>query len=387
MNKLTEPNFHYLSYGLATVSYMTLMLSMPLSDTIASSLEVKTSQIHLAISTLYLMFSASAIVLSMFSDIFSAGRILKYAQIMSIAGLFTVANTHSLSTFYLGCILIGGGTGCYSSIGRSVMLRHASSSEAVKKRTSFISLTIIVAPILATILAHTLIPINWRYAYYIMIAIEVAMLIYSQLALRKDRQPLSTIKTILNIWKRCLTTKSCILNMLSTGVGYALVMQTIIGNIHGILRYSATLSYMQLNFAVTGLSATYILGILTFRSLVNYDKLPIVRILITLLIPVAAVIYLEYHSTLTFLLGSLYLCCFVVGFLNPLSSSFAMAEIKGGHGMASALLTFSFAFTSAIYSFFQGYLEIPSVKFVPISMTVSFLLLLVLAMALRQKRF
>ncbi|AWF80437.1 hypothetical protein BTJ40_06215 [Microbulbifer sp. A4B17] len=128
---------------------MTLMLSMPLSDAITSSLGVQSSHIQLGISMLYLMFSISAIVISILSDLFSAERTLKYAQLMSIFGLFIIANTHSLTTFYLGCALVGGGTGCYSSIGRSVMLRHAQNPEAVKKRTSFISLTIIVAPILS----------------------------------------------------------------------------------------------------------------------------------------------------------------------------------------------------------------------------------------------
>ncbi|WP_444944771.1 MFS transporter [Microbulbifer sp. ZKSA006] len=387
MKKTSEPNFHYLSYALTAVSYMTLMLSMPLSDTIANSLQVKVSQVHLGISTLYLMFSISAIVLSMLSDIFSAERVLKYAQLMSIAGLFTIANSHSLSIFHLGCALVGGGTGCYSSVGRSVMLRHSNSPATIKKRTSFISLTVIVAPILSSILARTFIPIDWRIAYYIMITVEAVTLVVSQLVLRRDQQPLLALNTILKVWKQCLTTKTCMLNMLSTGAGYALVMQTIIGNIHGILKHAATLSYAQMNLVVSGLSVTYILGIFTFRALVNSDKLPTLRLLITLFIPLTTFIFSQYHSDLFPLLSSLYLCCFVVGFLNPLSSSFAMADIKAGHGMASALLTFSFAFISAIYSFTQGYLEIAPIQFTTLSMIFSFSFLFILAIALRYKKF
>ncbi|WP_157953917.1 hypothetical protein [Microbulbifer sp. A4B17] len=64
-----------------------------------------------------------------------------------------------------------------------------------------------------------------------------------------------------------------------------------------------------------------------------------------------------------------------------------MAEVKEGHGMASALLTFSFAFTSAIYSFTQTHLKMPPIQFTPISMVFSFSLLFILAVTLKYKKF
>ncbi|MFA0813147.1 MFS transporter [Microbulbifer epialgicus] len=387
MHSRPEPSLHFLSYALAIVGYMTLMLTMPLTSAIASSLQVKTGTLHLGISLLYFLFSLSAILLSMLSDIFGAYRILKYAQLTSIAGLALLANAQEVTVFYLGCVLVGSGTGCYSSIGRSVMLRHSHNPEHIKKRTAILSLAIIVAPILSFTLARSMIPSNWRYAYYIMMIIELTTLFFSQYALRGDYQPLTNIRCVLHVWLKYISTRSCLLNMLSTGVGYALILQTIIGNFHNILKPHTNLTYLQVNLLAFGLSVFYIIGIATFRKVINSPRLPFTRIILTSLLPVSLLLYIFHHSSPTATLIALYGTCYIIGFLNPLSSSFAMAEIKEGQGMASALLTFSFAFTSAMYSFIQGYFEIPIQQFLPLSLGFSFFALFTISILLKKYQF
>ncbi|MCL1122926.1 MFS transporter [Shewanella surugensis] len=232
---LSRSPFNLLAYGLSLISYMTLVLSIPLISTIAEALDVSINQIHLGISLLFFLFSLSAIIFSLLSDIFGAYFTLKFAQITSLSGLLLLANANSLSLFYTGCILIGAGTGCYSPIGRALLLRHTIAPNAIKIFTSKISICIILAPILSSILARGMIFIDWHYAYYCMFILEIGLLIVSQKILKKDQQQLILIHNIKSSLLHCLSKKSFVLNTLSTGIGYAVFMQTIMGNTQNIL--------------------------------------------------------------------------------------------------------------------------------------------------------
>ncbi|WP_299003518.1 MFS transporter [uncultured Shewanella sp.] len=387
MKIIQSSPFNLLAYGLSLISYMTLMLSIPLIDTIADSLQVHVSQIHLGMSLLFFLFSLSAILFSILSDIFGAYTTLKFAQITSLFGLLLLANTHDITVFYLGCTLIGAGTGCYSPIGRALLLRHTNNPKAIKIFTSKISICVILAPILASILARGMAFFDWRYAYYCMFIIELTLLIVSQIILKNDRQQLLLIRNIKKTLWHCLSQKSFILNTLSTGVGYAVFMQTIMGNVHSILSQTRMLNYNEMNEIILGLSAVYIIGIFTFRKLINLDNLPLVRLLFvaTFLCGSGLLFYSETHFLLSVI--ALYIISFTIGFLNPMSSSYAMANIKLGQGMASALLTFSFAFVSSLYSLAQANLMLSNEAFTLSAMFASFFFLLFIAISLVRYKF
>lgn len=366
---------------------MTLMISIPLISTIASALHVSVNQINLGISLLFFLFSLSAIVFSLLSDIFGAYFTLKFAQITSLLGLLLLANTHSLSLFYSGCILVGAGTGCYSPIGRALLLRHTSDPKAIKIFTSKISICVILAPILASILARGMIFIGWQYAYYCMFIIELGLLIISQVILKKDRQQLILIRHIKTTLWHCLSKKSFVLNTLSTGIGYAVFMQTIMGNIQGILNKIKGLNYNQMNEIVLGLSAVYIIGIFTFRRLIHLENLPIMRLFIVVIFLLGSILLSFSGSHLLLCIAALYIISFTIGFLNPMSSSFAMANIKQGQGIASALLTFSFALTSSLYSLAQANLSLSNNQFTLVSLFASFVFLILIATSLMRYKF
>ncbi len=70
-----------------------------------------------------------------------------------------------------------------------------------------------------------------------------------------------------------------------------------------------------------------------------------------------------------------------------MSSSFAMANIKQGQGMASALLTFAFALVSSLYSLAQANLMLSNEQFTLGSMFISFYFLLFIAISLVRYKF
>lgn len=376
-----------LAYALSLVSYMTLMLSVPLISTIAESLKVNVNDIHLGMSLLFFLFSLSAILFSVLSDIFGAYTTLKFAQVTSLLGLLLLANTHDITVFYLGCILIGAGTGCYSPIGRALLLRHTNNPKAIKIFTSKISICVIIAPILASILARGMTFFNWHYAYYCMFIIELVLLIVSQIILKNDSQQSLLIRNIKKTLWHCLSQKNFVLNTLSTGIGYAVFMQTIMGNAQSILSQTRVVGYNQMNEIVLGLSAVYIIGIFTFRRLIHLDNLPFVRLLFVTLFLFGSglLFYSKTHFVLS--ITALYIISFTIGFLNPMSSSFAMANIKLGQGMASALLTFAFALVSSLYSLAQANLMLSNEQFTLGSMFVSFFFLLFIAISLVRYKF
>ncbi|WP_298771533.1 MFS transporter [uncultured Shewanella sp.] len=375
-------SFNWLAYALCFIGYMTLMVSPPLVLAISSSLNLSPTKIHSGIGLIFLLFSLSAIFLSTLSDIWGVKKILTIAQTTSISGLILTGSANSEMTFYLGCIFIGSGTGSYSAIARTIILRHSSDNIEMKNTFSHFSMYIIIAPVVASYLARFMLNFDWRLAYYLMACIETMLFITALLILSGDKKPqtLIPINKIVQHFQYCLSQKQFVLNCLAIGISFTLFMQVILTNIHAALSDIAKISNSHYNLFLLGISAIYICGIVTYRHYIHLSHQPYVRIIVLLLLimSIAGLSY-SHHRTLYMML-SIYGMCFSLGFFIPLSTGAAMVHIRQAHGIASALFTFAFASTSSLYAFIEAHTQLSSHQYMVNASITSSLLLLIISL-------
>lgn len=373
-------SFNWLAYALCFIGYMTLMVSPPLVLAISSSLPLSLTKVHSGIGLIFLLFSLSAIFLSTLSDIWGVKTILKIAQTTSISGLLLTGSANGEITFYLGCILIGSGTGSYSAIARAIVLRHSSDNNEMKHTFSHVSMYIIIAPVVASYLARFMLDFDWRWAYYFMALIEIILFITAFLILSGDKKPqtLIPINKIVQHFQYCLTQKQFVLNCLAIGISFTLFMQVILTNIHTALSNIEKISNTHYNLFLLGISAIYICGIVTYRHYIHLSHHPHVRI-IALFLLILSIISLSYsYNNVLYMMLSIYGMCFSLGFFIPLSTGAAMVNIQQAQGIASALFTFSFALTSSLYAFIEAHTQLsPHQYMVNASITSSLLLLII----------
>ncbi|MCL1122927.1 hypothetical protein [Shewanella surugensis] len=131
----------------------------------------------------------------------------------------------------------------------------------------------------------------------------------------------------------------------------------------------------------------YIIGIFTFKKGIHLNALPTIRLFIVVIFLLGSILLSLSGSNLILSILALYIISFTIGFLNPMSSSFAMANITQGQGMAAALLTFSFALISSLYSFSQADLMLSNTQFTLVSLFTSFVFLLFIAVSLIRYKF
>lgn len=374
--------FNWLAYALCFIGYMTLMISPPLVLTISASLNISLTKVHSGIGLLFLLFSLSAILLSTLSDVFGINKILKIAQLISICGLFIAGSATGVISFYLGCILIGCGTGSYSAIARSIILRHTHSNDEMKHTFSHVSISIIIAPVIASYLARFMLTIDWRWTYYLMALIEIVLFSYASLVLstNKKAQKLIAIKDIIANFRYCLSHKSFVLNFLATGISFTLFMQVIITNIHNTLTNIEKISDSHYNLFLFGVSATYICGIFTYRHYIHLSHQPHIRVFCLMILAISvAGLNLSYNN-IPYMMLSIYIMCFSLGFFIPLSTGAAMLNINKAQGIASALFTFAFASISSLYSFIQAHTQLPSYQYILNASATSTLLLFIISL-------
>lgn len=167
--------------------YMTITISITLTRSLASNLGLSDYVTQMAMSLSFFMFSISTILFATLSDIFTAKNYY-FPQSLSIFGLICLGLSDSIYVVYIGFVSLWLGTGCYSSITRALMSRNADNNNQMKKAYSVLSIMIIIAPIVSTYLALSLIPISWKFAYFCMAMIEILLFIFSVSILRTDTQ-------------------------------------------------------------------------------------------------------------------------------------------------------------------------------------------------------
>ncbi|WP_299492069.1 MFS transporter [uncultured Shewanella sp.] len=373
--------FNWLAYALCFIGYMTLMLSPPLSHAISTSLGLSTNRVHSGIGLIFLLFSLSAILLSTLSDILGVKKVLKIAQLTSICGLLVTGSADSEITFYLGCILIGSGTGSYSAIARAIVLRHSHNNEEMKHSFSHFSMYIIIAPVVASYLSRAMLDLNWRWAYYFMACIEVVLFFSALFILSRDKKPqqLIALKNILSHFKYCLSQKQFVLNCAAIGISFTLFMQVILTNIHLVLSDIKVISDIHYNLFLLGISIIYIGGILTYRHYIHLSHQAYMKIAALLLLSVSIAGIIFSHNNLLYMMISIYIMCFSLGFFIPLSTGAAMIYINKAQGIASALFTFAFALTSSIFSFIEAHSQLSSYQYMLSASIISTLLLFIIS--------
>ncbi len=361
---------------------MTLTISLPLVSTIARSLKISSSAAHSGIGMIFLLFSTSAVVLSTLSDIFGASKILKIAQIISISGLVILGSSVGIMSFYIGCILIGSGTGCYTAIARSIISRHAANRDKMKQGFSNLSLFLVIAPVLASYLARYLLQIDWRLSYYAMAFIEIILFCYALFVLIFDRkiQLLMPFNAIIANFLYCLTKRQFLLNFLSIGISFAIFMEIIMANVHSLFSTTVVINDHLYNLFLLGMILFYIGGIIAYRHTIHLSHFPITRISALTLLLLGVVWFGLSDRRAIDLVWALYTICFCLGFLVPLSAGSGMEVIDRGHGAAAALFTFSFAITSSVWSFIEAHHhDIGPYKFMLIASSISVFLLFIIA--------
>ncbi|MCP4474077.1 MAG: multidrug effflux MFS transporter [Gammaproteobacteria bacterium] len=333
--------------------------------------------------------STSAVVLSTLSDIFGASKVLKVAQIISISGLIVLGSAVGIISFYIGCILIGAGTGCYTAIARSIISRHAVNKDKMKQGFSNLSLFLVIAPILASYLARYMLQIDWRLSYYTMAFIEIILFCYAFFILIFDRrlQILTPFNAIIENFIYCLTQRQFVLNFLFIGISFAIFMQIIMANVHALLSNTVVIKEHLYNLFLLGMIFFYIGGIMTYRHTIHLSHFPITRIFALTLLLLGIIWFSLSGKSAIDLIWALYTICFCLGFLVPLSAGSGMEVIDRGHGAAAALFTFSFAITSSIWSFIEAHNHnIGPYKFMLMASSISISLLFVIALLFFTKR-
>ena len=379
---------HYiiLGYLLTFIGYMTLTISLPLLSAIANHHGISYSDTQYGVSILFFMFSLSAIILSSLSDRWGAYNVLKYAQLLSIFGLWLLFFSRALHDFFLGCFCVGFGTGCYSSNARALISRQVSNEIVITKAFANLSILVVIAPIASFYLAIWMSDFNWRFAYAAMALLEMMLLFYALWVLSHERMPYGNEKKchLLVGFVDCLKQKKFFLNMCGVGLGVSIFMQLFMVNIRALLVGTQSSPVAMFEFIILGMSVMYIVGVLLFRKCFPILSGRLIRAISMLILLLGIIIFSLTHS-IGFMVLGIYLVCISTGFLIPFLTSSGMGVIEQHHGAAAALLTFSFASISGIWSMIQAHLLMMTKSFVDVGLWVSWILLVLVCFFVENK--
>ncbi|TNF69861.1 MAG: MFS transporter [Gammaproteobacteria bacterium] len=368
------------SYALTLVGYMTLTITMPLISDIAASLSLSISQIQLGISLLFLSFSISAISLASASDILGTKNVLKYAQLISIVGLIILGLSFNYISLLIGFILVGLGTGCYSSISRAILSRYAYDENHMKRSFAVLSACVILAPIIASFLAQIIAIISWRDVFYITALIEVLLFVYMLPILKFDALHATKLakKEVFSGFKHIFSKGSFNLNVLLVALIFSVYLGVMMENLHPLFVHELKMNLNTFNIIFFLTSICYLIGIFTYRKFAHIATKKRYRLL-SLLLCLIAIFYISItsHNQLNVAIALLFLCL-VMGFIVPLSTGSAMAAIFKGHGAAAATLTFTTSVIMAIWSFIQAHLSISYFSFILLALWITFILVAIL---------
>ena len=366
---------------------MTLTISLPIIHIIADQTHTAIYIIHTSISLLFFMFSLSAIFLSRVADIVGPYHVLKFSQISSIIGLVLISFAYLPWMFLLGFFLVGSGTGCYSSIARLLISKHSKDHHSMRKSFSFISMLVVIAPIISAFISLHSTNYSWRLTYWIMSTLELMLLIAVKIMLSESKQNMHTNKrqSLLSGYIFCLKKPYFTLNMVLAGAGIAVFIKLLIGNAHPIIVGQMHMSELFYSRTILFMSISYIIGVYMFRILPKNAPLEYVRVASCIILIVTAVLLPPAQST-TYIIGIMLFYCFVVGLLVPMSSSLALIVIEEHQGAAAALLTFSFAIISALLSVLQTHFNINVVVFTNNTLLTSSVISLIISTLLYVQR-
>ena len=218
----------YLSFALVIVGYMTLTLTLPLMGQIVAQSNISRMNLNHCLSLLFFGFALSAIVLSRLADLHSPIHILKYAQITSVAGLITICFAMHTTTFYIGFILIGGSTGCYSSIARMIIADASQTDLHIRKNFSIYSILTIIAPFMSTLIALIGLHSHWQVSYILMSIIEATLYLFviSILSEYKPQKDSASQPDFFSGYTYCLKKPYYVAQMICTGIGAASFIQS-----------------------------------------------------------------------------------------------------------------------------------------------------------------
>ena len=346
---------------------MTLTLSLPLSSALSTLAFLTSDKVHTGISILFFGFSLSAIVLSRLADMLGISKVLLKAQCLSILGLLVLACCYTSWQWYVGCLCVGLGTGCYSSISRMILARHAKDSASLRRALTLFSLLLVFSPILSTHLAMLSLMYNWRLAYALMALIELALMfgVWFILSSNPLVESKSNTESFLQGYLYCLKKRIFLFNLVLVGLTISLYIKVFQGNSYLIFMQAIHLGAASISYGMASLSVCYVLGILSCRWLPVSAPIKLIRLsLCVLLLVSAAILYQDPYSLL--LLLALCLSSYCLGFLVPLSTSSGLKVIDHSFGAASALFTCSFALVSAIFALVHQILSFKIIHFVAV---------------------
>ena len=293
-----------LSYALVLIGYMTLTISLPIVTIIIKNTGVYSVYLYNAISILFISFSISAIYLSCVADSKGPYKVLKYSQICSISGLFFVALSSDIIIFYIGFILIGLGTGCYSSIGRMLLSIQYTNIVSLKKAFSYFSALVVLGPMFSGYMAVMLVTYSWRIVFIGMAVIEVLLLICVRLVIGCYKyQGLVEVfnsRTIVAGYIYCLKSKYYFINVIFVGISVATFVKILNGNMHDILIIGFDTSRTFYTNIMLGLTFGYIAGVVVLRFFPKNLDLYKARIWLCLLFLISSIIFCVTTKSLFF---------------------------------------------------------------------------------------
>ena len=368
-----------LSYMLTFVGYMTLTLSMSTLSDVANGIGLSLNSVQMAMSLSFLMFSFSAIFLSTLSDVLTARKILVFAQSISICGLLLLSVSLSEMFMYISFIMIGLGTGCYSSISRSMISRNTTSNTQMKKSFAVLSISIIIAPLASTYLFLIVNKISWRLVYVAMALIEIILFVYSRPILKSDQKRHHTIKIyqILSNFKGSLSQPMYVLNVVVVAVLFSLYLGVLVASLKNILTMQPNVvNGFEYSIIILGLSLLYILGVFTYRYNAAISHTLKFQIPFIILLFIAALAYSVFKVDTISTVICMYVICYCIGLITPLSTGMAMSVIKHGHGVAAAMLTFSVTFMMSIWWLIKANSTLSEYGFVVVAIWATFVVLI-----------
>ena len=281
---MSESRITVLSYFMVLIGYMTITLSLPLAGLRLDGLSSTVFQYGVALS--FFMFSVSAIVLSRLTDFLGAYTVLKFAQSISILGLILLACFHNAIIVLGAFFLLGLGTGCYSSISRSLIAQHTRTAEQMRKRFANFSLIFMTGPLISARISLSFVGSKWHMAYWIMAAIEVLLLVGVWFVLHGMVAQTQTIrmKTIWQGYAYCLAKRQYWTNMIIVGVVVALIINVLAGNALQLFNQQYHFSSTRISLALPAVIITYLIGIVLFRVLSNRVPLLWLRVAAVLML-------------------------------------------------------------------------------------------------------
>ena len=345
---------------------MTLTLSLSLVATISSTLNLTITEVLQALSALFLAYSLSAILLASASDVLGSFKVLTIAQCISMLGLLTIAIAHNEMILYLGFLLTGIGTGPYASIARAFISRYAANNIELKKAYAFLSISLVIAPLLGAFIAQISLIFNWRLAYFMMFFIEFLVFLMMRPMLTHDKltQQLISWQKILDNFAYIFRCKTYLLNLPILSLCFAFYIQVIMTNIHILLTQNFDINTFAYNVILILITICYIIGILCFRRLAHLAHRPHYRISILCFFSIISLVFSLLPMTMLNTVICIMLLCFCAGFLVPLSTGSAMQQINKAHGSAAASISFSVTFTISVWTFVQAHMHLSTYHFI-----------------------